>query len=445
MSRSAESRGRRSRSALTGLVAGTGAAVLLLTGCASGDGGGSSESGSAGSFSVLTPAENSIIRDELATLGEGACSAENEAMPLDSQTVAQADVVQKITLLASQDALPTSFVAGTAQVRPDGDLGKNDLIVDYEEKLTELGVWDDVLPAARSTITSVYGGMVSLPFQYNVEGIWYNKQILAANGIAEPQTWDELVAALETLKAAGVVPLTEAGSQGWPLTRLIGNYLFRSIGPDAMKDIQSGDAKLTDAEYIEGAQAVADLGSAGLFGEGVTSRDTDTANAQFLTGEAAMTYNGSWFLANLNDPAQNQIGEENVGFLPFPNVTGGAGDSSQWPANAGAATATSTKAYDDGVGDWLTCIAENYGSSVLQNQGVISGFALNEEVTDVPPLTTTVQEYVNEADETVLWFEALFDAKTTSDAQTNVSLLVSGGMSAEDYMSALQADLDQAQ
>ena len=52
---------------------------------------------------------------------------------------------------------------------------------------------------------------------------------------------------------------------------------------------------------------------------------------------------------------------------------------------------------------------------------------------------------MNEADETVLWFEALFDAKTTSDAQTNVSLLVSGGMSAEDYMSALQADLDQAQ
>ncbi|MBO0985380.1 extracellular solute-binding protein, partial [Rathayibacter sp. SD072] len=304
------------------MIAGTGAAVLLLTGCASGDGGGSSESADAGSFSVLTPAENAIIRDELTTLSEGACATENEAMPLEDQTVAQADVVQKITLLASQDALPTAFVAGTAQVRPDGDLGKNDLIVDYEEKLTELGVWDDVLPAAKSTITSVYGGMVSLPFQYNVEGIWYNKQILSENGIAEPQTWDELVTALETLKGAGVVPLTEAGSQGWPLTRLIGNYLFRSIGPDAMKDVQSGDAKLTDPEYVEGAQAIADLGSAGLFGEGVTSRDTDTANTQFLTGEAAMTYNGSWFLANLNDPAQNRIGEENVGFLPFPDVEG---------------------------------------------------------------------------------------------------------------------------
>ncbi|MCM6761484.1 ABC transporter substrate-binding protein [Rathayibacter sp. ZW T2_19] len=445
MSRTSRPQERGSRRVVHGLIAGTGAAVLLLTGCASGDGEGSSESADAGSFSVLTPAENAIIRDELTTLSEGACATENEAMPLEDQTVAQADVVQKITLLASQDALPTAFVAGTAQVRPDGDLGKNDLIVDYEEKLTELGVWDDVLPAAKSTITSVYGGMVSLPFQYNVEGIWFNKQILSENGIAEPQTWDELVTALETLKGAGVVPLTEAGSQGWPLTRLIGNYLFRSIGPDAMKDVQSGDAKLTDPEYVEGAQAIADLGSAGLFGEGVTSRDTDTANTQFLTGEAAMTYNGSWFLANLNDPAQNRIGEENVGFLPFPDVEGGEGDRSQWPANAGAATAMSAKAYTDGVGDWLSCIAENYGSSALQNQGVISGFALNEEVSDVPALTTVVQEYVNEADETVLWFEALFDAKTTSDAQTNVSLLVSGGMSAEDYMAALQADLDQAQ
>ena len=43
---------------------------------------------------------------------------------------------------------------------------------------------------------------------------------------------------------------------------------------------------------------------------------------------------GQWF---------GSIGEENVGFLPFPDVEGGEGDRSQWPANAGAATAMSAK------------------------------------------------------------------------------------------------------
>ena len=429
---------------LTTFAAGVGAAAMLLAGCASGGDSGGGEGG-ASSLTLLTPAENSIIRDELATLADDQCSAENEAMPLESETVAQADVVQKITLLASQDSLPTMFVAGTAQVKPDGDLGKNDLALDYEETLKDLGVWENILPAAVSTVKAAYGGnMASLPFQYNIEGIFYNKQLFADNGISEPETWDDLVAAAETLKAAGVVPITEAGSQGWPVTRLIGNYIFRSLGPDAMTAVKDGDAKLTDPEYVEAAQAVADLGAAGAFGEGITSRDTDTANAQFLNGQAGMYYNGSWFLANLNDPEQNKVGVENVGFMPFPDVEGGEGDSGQWPANAGAATATSTKAYNDGVGDWLSCIAENYGSSVLQNQGVISGFKLNQEVTDVPPLTEELQGIVSEAEETVLWFEALFDAKTTSDAQTNVSLLLTGGMSAEDYMAMLQADLDQA-
>ncbi|WP_184239248.1 extracellular solute-binding protein [Conyzicola lurida] len=438
--------GRRNRALFT-VIAGIGAASLLLSACSSGDtpaAGGGEDTATA--LTLLTPAENSIVRDELAVLAGDQCATEDEALPLESETVAQADVNQKITLLASQDALPVMFVAGTAQVKPDGDLGKNDLALDYEATLKELGVWDNILPAAVSTVKAAYGGnMASLPFQYNLEGIWYNKAIFAENDVEVPETYDELLDAFATFKEAGVTPITEPGSQGWPITRLIGNYIFRSVGPDAMKDIQSGDAKLTDPEYVEAAQAIADLGTEGYFGEGITSRDTDTAYAQFLNGDAATMYMGSWLLANLNDEEQNVIGEDNVGFMPFPNVDGGAGDSGQWPANAGAATAVSTKAYGPKVGDWLSCIAENYGSSVLANQGVVSGFKVNEEVTDVKPLTAEIQTIVSEASETVLWFEALFDAKTTSDAQTNVSLLITGQMSAEDYMSQLQSDLEQAQ
>jgi raffinose/stachyose/melibiose transport system substrate-binding protein len=435
---------RGGRGRVIRFVAGAGAAAVVLAGCASG-GGSSSGGSSPSSFTLLTPAENAIIRNGLTALSQNECAAANKAMPLKSETVAQADVVQKITLLASQNALPVMFVAGTAQAKPTGDLGKNHLIVDYEKTLKDLGVWDDILPAAASTVKSAYGGaMASLPFQYNIEGVFYNKKLFADHGVTPPQTWEDFVSAAQKFKAAGVVPITEAGSQGWPVTRLIGDYIFRSLGPDAMTAVQKGQSKLTDAGYVAAAQAVADLGKAGLFGDGITSRTTDAANAQFLTGQAAMMYNGSWFLANLNDPKQNKIGADNVGFIPFPNVTGGKGDSSQWPANAGAVTATSTKAYGAKTGDWLKCIAQNYGSSVMQDQGVISGFRLNKQVANVPPLTSQLQGIVAKATQTVLWFEALFDAKTTSDAQTNVSLLITGKMAPDKYMAALQSDLDQA-
>lgn len=423
------------------------ATLVPLAACSGGSGApAATEGGASGTdpetFTVLTANENPTLEAQLTALSEDQCAAQNEALPIEHQKVAQADVVQKVTLLASQDALPAHYIAGTAMVRPDGDLGAADLLVDFETALDEQGLWDQVLPAAASTIENVYGQMVSLPYQYNLEGIWYNKAIFADLGLEEPQTYDELLEANDAILESGLTPMAEAGAAAWPLTRLIGMYLYRTVGPEALADIRDGNASLTDPEYVEAAQALQDLADAGYFGDGFASADAATADNDFLTGKAAMKYDGTWLLAKINDPAQNTIGVENVGFMPFPAVDGGAGSIDQWPANAGTAMAMSPKAYGPKVADWLGCIAENYGSQALGDAGVISGFKVNEEVTDLPETTQLVQEKVAEITETVLWFEALMDGKSTSLAQSNVGLLVSGQMNAQDYMSQLQASID---
>jgi raffinose/stachyose/melibiose transport system substrate-binding protein len=420
------------------------ACSLVLGACSSstatsGTGAAAVDEGS--SFTVLIQNENATLSKQLDTLAQGACADANKALPLAHEGVAQADVVQKITLLASQGALPNHFVAGTAQVRPTGDLGKAGVLLDYEKKMTELGIWDNVSPAAASTVKGVYGQMVSLPYQYNIEGVWYNKKIFADNGISAPTTYDDLVAAMAKLKAAGVVPITEGGQAGWPLTRLMGMYIFRNVGPNAMADVRDGKAKLTDPAYVAGAKALADLGTKGYFGEGVTSRTADAATAQFLTGKAAMTYNGSWMLSNINDAKQNTIGVDTVGFMPFPTVSGGKGTAGQWAANAGTAMAWSSKSFGPKSAAWLTCIAKNYGK-LAADAGQISGLKANGSVTTTSAATKTIQDTVGSAKESVLWFEALMDSKSNALASTNVALLVSGQLSPADYMAKLQASLD---
>jgi raffinose/stachyose/melibiose transport system substrate-binding protein len=233
-----------------------------------------------------------------------------------------------------------------------------------------------------------------------------------------------------------------AGAQAFPLTRLIGLYIYRNVGPDAMTDVRDGKAKLTDPEYVEAATAVQDMAKAGYFGEGFVSADADTATNAFLTGEAAMKYDGTWLLSNINDEEQNKIGSDAIGFMPFPAVKGGKGSIDQWPANAGTAMAMSPKTYGPKVADWLSCIVQNYGAQALKDAGVVSGFKVNEDVADVPEQTAMVQQKVAEIKETVLWFEALMDGKSTSLAQSNVSLLVTGQLSPEDYMSQLQASIE---
>ena len=440
-------RSNRRRIAALGIAL---AAVVPLAACAGGSGsGGSGSSGDGGpggtdpeTFTVMTANENPVLEEQLTALSEGACKAENEALPLEHQKVAQADTVQKVTLLASQDALPTHTIAGTALIRPDGDLGKAGLVGDLKAALEDAGTWDDVLPAAASTVEQVYGGMFSMPYQYNIEGIFYNKEIFADNGIEEPQTWDDLVDAAATLQDAGITPMTEAGANGWPLTRIMGMYIFRNVGPDAMAAVRDGDAKLTDPEYVAGAEALADFAEAGYFGEGFSTRDGDTSSNMFLTGDAAMTYDGTWLLSAINDPERNEIGGENVGFMPFPAVDGGEGSIDQYPANAGAPMIVNAKQFGPKVQDWISCIAENYGQQALQDAGVISGFKVNGDVTGISENTAEIQERIAEIDETTLWFEALFDPKSNSLASTNVTLLTTGQMSPEDYMAELQASLD---
>ena len=162
---------------------------------------------------------------------------------------------------------------------------------------------------------------------------------------------------------------------------------------------------------------------------------------QFLTGQSAMMYMGTWLLASINDPTQNTQGN-NIGFMPFPAVTGGKGSINQYPANVGSPSVINAKAYGPAGEAWLKCIAQNYGSASLKDQGTFSGFKINTPVKNLPPLTADVQSIINKTGSGVLWFEAYFNQKANADASANAAPLVTGQMSAQQYMSILQTDQD---
>ena len=431
---------RRRRPLLaSSIVAGATLTVLALSAC-SGGGGTSAVSGGS-TFTYLATAENTQSKSMLPIMAKKECAAAQKASPLTITSVPQSSLDQKLQLLAGQGALPSQFDAGNAPALTQS-LAKAGDIMDLSPKLTKLGVADDILPAAASTIKALYGGkLYALPYQFNVEGFFYNKKILAENNITPPATWDDLVADAAKFKAAGVTPFAASGQQGWPLTRLISGYLFRDLGANALKNVADGKAKLTDPQYVRAATAVANLGAKGYFGQGIGSISMDTANSQFLTGKTAMYYDGSWLLTNINDPKQNTIGANNVGFMPFPAVSGGKGSIDQYPANVGLPTAINAKADNSGTDRWLTCIAKSYGSAALKSQGAISGFKVNTPVAGLPASTKLVQDKIASTTSSVLWFEALFSTKATITSQTNAASLVTGSLAPASFMQMVQSDL----
>lgn len=151
-----------------------------------------------------------------------------------------------------------------------------------------------------------------------------------------------------------------------------------------------------------------------------------------------MFYMGSWELRDFNDPTVNKIGADNIGFFPFPNVTGGTGNSNQTPMNAGQPTSVNKKKYTSSVGDWLAYMAKNYGDVALQSQGAVTGFAVHNPPANLSALTTLVVNQIKQVSQPVLWFEALFSAKATTVSQQDAAPLVTGALSPEAFMAAVQ-------
>ncbi|WP_328468686.1 extracellular solute-binding protein [Actinoplanes sp. NBC_00393] len=413
------------------------ALTLTTAACGGGDDNGSGST-SAKNFSFLAINENTTVPATLTTLSQKECATQNTAQPLEIKKQAQASLDQQLQLLAGQGALPQTFIAANAPALTK-QLAGNGSILDTAT------VAAGVLPAASSTIKSLYDGkQLVLPTELNIEGIWFNKKLLADNGIATPATWEDLVAAFAKLQGAGVQPISQAGKggDGWGVTRWVGNYLLRQQGPDALKKVADGQAKLTDPQYVAAAQAIADLGKAGYFGKSPTSIDYATALNTFLSGKAAFIYMGSWALSDFNDDTKNKIGADNIGFLKFPAVAGGSGTADQMPANVGTAVAVSRKAYDNDPNTqaWVKCIVENYGTVALRDSSQITGFATDGSV-QVPALTKQIQDEIGKVQTSVLWFEAYFSAKATTVSQSNGGLLAAGQLTGDKFMQTVSTNL----
>jgi len=358
--------------------------------------------------------------------------------------VPQDQLDQKLQLLSAQDALPEMFFApGTPAAQTD--MAKSGKALNLEDALTQLGVFDKMDPTAAQIMRNQQGGKVyALPLELNIEGFWYNKKIFSDNSLQPPKTWDDLVTTAAALKAKNIQPFSASGLQGWPLTRLVSGYLFRSLGPDALQKVASGQAKLTDPSYVKAAQAVADLGAKGYFGPGFATLDYSPAVDEFIQGKAAMFYMGSWAIGDYNDASRNTMGGPgNIGYFPFPTVSGGAGSVDQIPMNAGLPIMMSAKKYKDnpGLADWLKYLAQNYGDTAMKLKGAISGFPATNAPADLPPTTVLVTNQIKAAKQPLGWFESLMPAKGQDVAQKNAAGLVNGSVSPADFMAKVQAAL----
>jgi raffinose/stachyose/melibiose transport system substrate-binding protein len=240
--------------------------------------------------------------------------AENPDIRVVQNQVADADTA--IRTLLVKDKTPDVITLNASG--NFGRLAQAGVFYDFSDE----PVLDTINPAVQEILLDLgtHGDEVNgLGYVNNANGIIYNQQIFAEQGLEVPETWDELIAVCDALQAAGITPFYGTLADSWtglPSFNALGAYpamndFFDKMraqgedtGPDSEVSFEKNFAEAMDQQYE-------------LFGymqDGYRGATYDDGNAAFAKGEVAMLLQGIWALS----PIKGINPEIQAGIFPYP-------------------------------------------------------------------------------------------------------------------------------
>jgi glucose/mannose transport system substrate-binding protein len=155
--------------------------------------------------------------------------------------------------------------------------------------------WEQMLPAPIVNVIKVKGHWYAVPLNIHMQTwIWYSQAAFKQAGIArEPATMDELFAALDKLKAAGLVPLAHGG-QAWQETVLFSAILANMGGRELyLAVMRERDPKAINSDAFKKV-LLAFKRMQGYTDAGAPGRNWNDATAMLIRGKAGVQIMGDW-------------------------------------------------------------------------------------------------------------------------------------------------------
>jgi raffinose/stachyose/melibiose transport system substrate-binding protein len=234
---------------------------------------------------------------------------ENEAFKTKLQTTMQS---------GTSPDLFQSWGGGIMQAQADAGM--------LQDITAAVAPWASTINKGAMSIYALAGKQYGVPWDMGMVGFWYNKALFTKAGItAPPATWDDFLADVSKLKAAGIVPLAIAGKDMWPSMHLWTYLALRIGGGDALATMVKSGNWNTDACKAAGAEVVK-LNALNPYQDGFKGATYDNEAAAVGNAKAAMELMGQWAPGvEANDSTSKKGIGADLGWFPFPTVAGGKG------------------------------------------------------------------------------------------------------------------------
>lgn len=228
----------------------------------------------------------------------------------------------QMTLLAGEDNLPDIF---WLEQTPAKEFAQHGYLYDLTEVLNEYGINDSLLPGLVNSCT-VEGKDYGMPSEVMMVGFFYNKGLFEQAGIKHvPVTYEEFTDAVDKLKGKGIVPLTVGAQDNysiWAFETMLARYGFF----EKLEDLNTGNVKWTNDDFIHYFEKVEEMRDNGTFTEDIANIGYFEAKERFLGGNAAMFNTGAWDIGDF----ENSTMAQDIGFFWGPTFS-----DSEYPQQIG--------------------------------------------------------------------------------------------------------------
>jgi ABC-type glycerol-3-phosphate transport system substrate-binding protein len=256
-------------------------------------------------------------------------------------------------------------------------------------------------------------------------GMYYNKALLDQAGLDAPRTIADLKAMVKPLAALGAAPLVHPAGDA-PFDPLLVMWLLPMIaerGADPLEFVEStirGQVRYDSPEWIEAFQTIADLRTTGVLLAGSGATDYAAMQQLFLRGKAAMTYNGTWLLPQLQAGTPTVAFDLHVAPLPLVDETSTAHSLVSW---AGFALPAKVAVSRDNVHAFL-----EYASRPGVDKAVAEGIQSYSPIpaSNVAIHDAVAREFLPMFDDAITSLNWLWEPEIDAEISNQVQALVKG-------------------
>jgi raffinose/stachyose/melibiose transport system substrate-binding protein len=302
--------------------------------------------------------------------------------------------------------------------------------------------WIGQLGAAAAP-WQVNGKQYGIPYDLHTVGFWYRKDLFARAGLTSPPaTIAELESDVTKLKAAHIVPIAIGSKDKWPDAFWWEYFALRECSTTTLKAAMKA-VDVSAPCFTKASQDLKSFMSTNPFQTGYLGTPAQVGAGSSAgmvgNGQAAMELQGDWDPGVMAPLTSDKNLNSQLGWFPFPAVTGGAGDPAT-VLGGGDGFSCTTGAAEPACADFLKYI----DTAAVQEKVVGANVGLPANPAASPALTMPGMKQVLQSNKAAPYLQTYFDIAFPTSVGTALDAAVANYFAGQGTAQAITTAVAQA-